>query len=488
MMKWIIALSLFAMTSLHAQIVLQWDTGMCMIPNSFPNDIVVDASGNSYVCGWTGGLGYLSKTDAYGNIVWETTFDTAVVYQKFFAVMLGDSGDIYVTGACTNVNYNDMIICRYDTSGNLIWFRSYNGADNRDDAGNFIVRGINGEILVGGIVYTVATNTELAVYSYDQSGNQNWVYIYNGQPITTECVGIAVDGTGNIYAADWSGRIVSLDPLGNFRWSSVRSMSAEGFCTDANGNSYICGNASGNAVLTKFDSSGTQGWDSICIPVSSGYTRFFSVCVDEHSNVYVSGVMADRLSVKSFLTSGAQRWSYSGTTMQVAGWEVHARNGLVAVSGVKNYASSTLQGIMAVFDTTGIYYGIQYYFGLAQWAQNLVNDIDGSGNILVAGCRNFQSQVCTEIYVLKYALSSLGIVTATASLPPIYPNPASGLLSIPLLTGEPIDVVITNVSGKIVFTLDQCYAEVHTNLPPGLYIVRRTLLTGESITEKVVVQ
>lgn len=100
-----------------------------------------------------------------------------------------------------------------------------------------------------------------------------------------------------------------------------------------------------------------------------------------------------------------------------------------------------------------------------------------------------QNTVTKEIMQTTYAVNGLATEEfTTASKVKIYPNPSEGIVRI--TTETPVDVIISDISGKVVFTMNQVTSETNLNLSQlqrGVYFAK---LSGNSIeqTEKILLK
>ena len=148
--------------------------------------------------------------------------------QNFFyknLVKTDASGNVYIAGATMNGSNNyDILVVKYNSTGDQLWIQQYNGAGNGNDMAVGLYIDASGYVYITGTV-TTATNVDAVTIKYNSSGTQQWLTTYNG--------------TGGAF--DTGADII----------------------TDASGNVYITGssyNASGNAdiITIKYNSSGTQ--------------------------------------------------------------------------------------------------------------------------------------------------------------------------------------------------------------------------------------
>ncbi|GAH42330.1 unnamed protein product, partial [marine sediment metagenome] len=153
----------------------------------------VDALGNAYICGSTKGdlaatnAGYddvlLIKYNSAGDLLWSRQIGTPEV-DEGRGVAVDASGDVYVTGetsgnlARTRIGYDDdVFLLKYDPNGNLLWSRQTGTSE--DDRGRSVAVDAPNNPLVSG--YTLGSlggphlgHSDAFVIKYDASGNVIW--------------------------------------------------------------------------------------------------------------------------------------------------------------------------------------------------------------------------------------------------------------------------------------------------------------------------
>ena len=104
------------------------------------------------------------------------------------------------------VGYNDIFISKYDSLGNIIWAKGIGGSNNEDVRnismdllGNILVAGnFNSPTLtIGSTVLTTAGSDDVLVVKYDTSGNIIWAESAGGT-LSDRCYGSMVDANNNL--------------------------------------------------------------------------------------------------------------------------------------------------------------------------------------------------------------------------------------------------------------------------------------------------
>lgn len=162
---------------------------------------------------------FIGKLGSTGNLIWLKKAGSA--YEDNANAVSSDAdGNATITGyfsgtalfdanAITYLDYNDIFIAHYDTSGNNLWVKAGRGqqldigfAVVSDDEGNIFVTGMfQGQIDFDGHVLN-GFDRDIFLISYDKDGNIRWVNQAGGTD--TDCgLGIAIAPSGNISIAGY---------------------------------------------------------------------------------------------------------------------------------------------------------------------------------------------------------------------------------------------------------------------------------------------
>jgi hypothetical protein len=170
-------------------------------------DIMVDNAGNVYVAGW-GAFPDRSrdcltiKYNSAGDTLWVRYYDGgANFYDDANAIALNDAGDVYVTGrSIASGNDYDIVTIKYNSAGVEQWAARYDGAYGGDDEGYDIVVDDSGYIYVTGYTYALGVSSDWITIKYDASGDTVWTARYNDPDSSSDVpAALALDGSGNLY-------------------------------------------------------------------------------------------------------------------------------------------------------------------------------------------------------------------------------------------------------------------------------------------------
>ncbi|NIN01403.1 MAG: hypothetical protein GTO24_25915 [candidate division Zixibacteria bacterium] len=174
--------------------------------------VAVDGSGNVYVTGFSWGMGTdqdcaTVKYDSSGNQIWVQRYNgPGNGSDNAYAIGIDGSDNIYITGpSLGSGTYQDYATVKYDSSGNEIWVRRYNGPENGYDYAHSIAVDGSGSVYVTGVSYGGLTYWDCATVKYDSSGSEIWSKRYNGPDNDYDyAYRIGLDGSGNVYIAGGS--------------------------------------------------------------------------------------------------------------------------------------------------------------------------------------------------------------------------------------------------------------------------------------------
>ncbi len=151
--------------------------------------MVVDSSGNVYVTGFTYMNGrnrdYATvKYNSAGVEQWAVTYEgTGNGSDSAEAIAVDASGNVYVTGWSLGTGYQwdyDFATIKYDTNGNEIWVKRYNGIDSDDDRGYAVTVDALGNVYITGWSYIWSSDSyDFLTIKYDSDGNEIWVSNYD---------------------------------------------------------------------------------------------------------------------------------------------------------------------------------------------------------------------------------------------------------------------------------------------------------------------
>lgn len=309
---------------------------------SFFRSVAIDANGNIYVTGvidngtYSFGPGVtvqgsdsdymnvsrnvlLVKYDSSGRALWAHS-STGPAATEFKSVAVDAVGNAYAVGYMDGIHVpsdtkifnfgngvtatagrglTNIALVKYSASGKTLWIRTVvsGSADTQFDsvaldAGGAIyaagyITGKSrctfapGVVVTGGYGYSwngYDQGTNVLLVKYAASGAAQWARTIVSGAAESKFNSVAVDGTGNVYAAGF------VNGTGTFIFSP--GISTAGSYSHASGS----GDSGSNVVLVKYDSSGVAQW-ARSIAAGASSTCFSSIAVDSNGAVNAAGYM-----------------------------------------------------------------------------------------------------------------------------------------------------------------------------------------------------
>ncbi|MEO0134345.1 MAG: SBBP repeat-containing protein, partial [candidate division WOR-3 bacterium] len=387
--------------------------------------IDIDNNGNVYVAGTSYGenTGYdyaTIKYDTDGNLLWVRRYNgLGNGNDDVSAIAIDNNNNVYVTGRSYGENTGyDYATIKYDTDGNLLWVRRYNGLGNGNDGASAIAIDNNGNVYVTGYSYDSLTMTDYTTIKYDKDGNELWVRKYDGPASGYDyACKIVTDDSGNIfvtgiianpYLCDYC--TIKYDKNGNELWvrmyngSKLSNDIATAIAVDYEGNVYVTGYSwewltyQADYVTIKYDKDGNELWIRRYDGPDNYFDNAHAISVDKEGNVYVTGFSFASGTFDDFTTikydkDGNELWvrRYNGPTNRIdrANAIVLDNFGNVYVTGEsENYNTDTtyLDYATVKYDKDGNELWVMRYNGPANhfdWATSIV--VDNENNIYVTG-------------------------------------------------------------------------------------------------------
>jgi uncharacterized delta-60 repeat protein len=229
------------------------------------SSIAVDNTGNIYVTGtsWGGSSNYDIATIKYnpmGIQQWVRRYNgIANGSDRGNMLILDQTGNIFVTGSSTGIHGFDFVTIKYNSSGDSLWVKRYNGTGNEDDRANAICIDNSGNVYVTGESWGIGTFADYLTIKYNSSGDSLWSRRYNGLGNENDFANsIAVDNSGNVYVTGESRGLSNRDyttikynSMGVEQWvdryngPGNNNDIATSLLLDSLGNLYVCGASAG---------------------------------------------------------------------------------------------------------------------------------------------------------------------------------------------------------------------------------------------------
>jgi len=258
--------------------------------NDIPRGIAADALGNVYIAGSTDSFSngrtdifLLKYTGIDNEFQFSVTWGSGTGNSYGNGVAVDNLGDVYVVGTTTTNSYQaaatDIVLLKYDSSGNLLFKRTWGGQLNNYGTGVAVDNA--GNVYVTGYTYSLGPTpgiSSVVLLKYDPYGNLLSQKIWGGIE-NDYAQAVTVDFDGNVYLTGFtksysiapeipSAFLLKYDPAGNLLfqkiWGGHRGDFGYGIAVDLRENVWVTGytysfgaNSQGtNFFILKYDISG----------------------------------------------------------------------------------------------------------------------------------------------------------------------------------------------------------------------------------------
>jgi hypothetical protein len=326
-----------------------------------------------------------------------------------------------------------MVTIKYNSAGDTLWVRRYNGPGDSWDDGRAVVLDPMGNVYVTGWTHSEAQAFNYVTIKYSASGVQQWLAYYHGGG-EDQAMDIGLDAAGNVYVTGTSSgegtagdyATVKYNNLGEEQWvaryngpGNTQDLAAA-LALDAQGNIYVTGSSGEGSenrsdyVTIKYNPSGVQQW-------VGRYTEFWdyatAIDVDASANVYVTGysyrigTYYDYTTVK-YNTMGVEQWvrrfNGPGTSDDIPYALKVDPSGSVVVTGDAFFEIDHGSDYGTVkYSPTGVEQWVARYNGPGD-ATDIAFDlaIDQSGDVHVTGGSR-GADLVDDFYTIKYSASGV---------------------------------------------------------------------------------
>ncbi len=166
-----------------------WTKSIDFGSGDFANKVITDKSRNVYVIGYslsTGGTGHDFRTvkyDSTGLLKWARQYNyPSDTHDEPYDVAVDNAGGVYVTGKTRGFfNDNLYLTVKYNSVGDLMWYKSYIGTDLGNIARSVVVDTLNGVYVTGESKLNHNNNDDFYTIKYNAAtGAEIWNKRYNG--------------------------------------------------------------------------------------------------------------------------------------------------------------------------------------------------------------------------------------------------------------------------------------------------------------------
>lgn len=217
---------------------------------------------------------------------WQRVYDGAAHGYDVGAAVAVRGGAIYTAGRRdpSGDDTSDLLLVRWDSSGDRVWTRAYDSGSHRDDVAVDVAVDGDGNVVVAGYSITPATDWDWVVVSYRPDGTRRWVRRYDGPAHDYDVpASMLVDSAGRIYVAglSWSASngadalVVKYAQDGTRLWAKRYNGPADGddqaraLRARPDGGVYVCGDTT----------QASTGQDGLLLAYTTAGTRLFATAV-----------------------------------------------------------------------------------------------------------------------------------------------------------------------------------------------------------------
>ena len=488
-LQYIISLTLlFLVFPVSAQLLPDWEQnyGDTIAGNQNGNRILRDNQGNIIVASTTNLPqldNVLLKYDSLGNLLWNQVYPGTTGFSNFFTDLVIDKFDnIYITGQIYVSSTWQGVLIKYNSQGNLLWDTTYLYPPASSTGFSDIVIGKSGDLYVTG--FENEQISDVLIMRYDTSGNQLWTEVFSSPDRKQMPLQIAADSSENIFVCgeDWiwpildkNVFILKFDSSGSLIWNTTFADSASqeesfgDFLIDGESNLYLSGSTFIDSIrkqdgfVAKYDSSGNFLQLYLSDDTLYRYNYGGPLCLIEDTIIYCSVKNTDNSN-----NYGSANWMRLDSSLNMQWMQTFDDTGMVTeefVSALPDPTTSYLYlRLRKVYFTPTIHFSQTILEESLNGTTLSVSPISDSSfthdanDMIVAGEKNIYVTGSIHIgnnadcYTAHYKSDTLTTVPEKKIIFPlvIYPVPASEIIHIANTFPENVSLTCTinDVSGK----------------------------------------
>lgn len=225
--------------------------------------------------------GWIFKTDASLNVVWETFFGEIEKEDGPNNLYLAHDNSLIMSGVIdkTTVETHDVLLMNISANGSISWYKQY-GEEGQDKSNNMAVCSDGGYIIAAESCSHSNGLSDAWLIRTDSQGNVLWENNFGG-PLLEEAFHVEQTPEGGFIVAAYTkpslyefsdAIILKLDQDGNEQWRKTYGSAKEDYAwsiTTAQDDGYVfCGmingdswNSGGDGWLVKLDQNGAKVWE-----------------------------------------------------------------------------------------------------------------------------------------------------------------------------------------------------------------------------------
>ncbi len=318
-------------------------------------------------------------------------------------------GNLYLVGYTKSFGDGGSDIClvKFDSSGNVLWFRTWGGTGN--DYGYAIALDSFNNVYVVGSIGNKSNeqDQDLCIIKYSNYGYRLWNQTLddNSSSFTGD---IIIDSSNNVYIIG-NKLLIKYNNISKQLWNKTIWGSHNRIAVDSSDNIYVMENNYKIIYLQKYNDSGITEWSIEC--EKSGRINGLDLVVDSSNNIYITGYISKTdfddfhrdLFLIKFNSSGNEEW-YKTWGKVYLGKNFNNEEGRVIV--VDNLNNTYV----------GHTYGLLKYnqSGALEWSKSWSGAVISgmtvlsAENIYLAGYTRYFTTGGIDICLIKYGIDSDG--------------------------------------------------------------------------------
>lgn len=466
--------------------------------NDYARKILTDDNGNVYVTGRSEGSDMDYATIKYGaneRQLWVARYNgTGNGYDEAFAIAVDPQGNVYITGWSQGEgSMEDCVTIKYDSQGNEIWVRRFNGNLSANDRGLSISIDQLGNVYVVGFQNGLESENQYILVKYNPDGTLQWIRSYD-EPVACSSYArdLYIDNSGNIIITGTMFHELTAGDIFTIKYNSagekIWSVKYDGgfghfddFSNKINidhlGNIYVVGDSyktpdDRDYITLKYTNAGNLLWSARYDGPGNALDYPNLVEIAKDGSVYVAG---SSIGINTNYDFCLVKYSPLGEQLWIARYdgpvsEFDCINGM-AIDNLGNvYVTGRSFGgwtgthndyATIKYKSNGeMQWSIRYNSGpnASDYASNLA--LDKFGNVFVTGGSNGAGNL-EDITTVKYLQTMTSINTNTNTSPAAYsldqnyPNPfnPNTVIKFAVPSDSYINLTIHDAAGKSIITL-----------------------------------
>gem|GEM_PF-415942 len=354
------------------------------------------------------------------------------------AMAVDSAGNVYVTGYSEiTLSSGDYLTIKYDSFGDTLWTRRYNGRGNSYDEPTSVAVDSHGNVVVTGYSYNLRGESDYLTLKYDPTGAELWAMVYAGAEESTDvATGLAIDAQGDVFVTgysytsqgDFDFLTIKYSADGTLEWSrkfdgdihgvDIPTAIAAGASGAISITGYVQGATDGFDFGTvSYRPEGTEAWHASYNGTSNADDRATAVAIDPAGNTLITG----------FSFAGGQDYNYITIKYDSIGSQTWAipydgaahgddRSTALALDCHGNiFVTGLSSGSAGLFNCTTMKYDPQgselwrRQFAAAANTNSIPTSVavDGSGNVVIAGYVDNILSATSNLLALEYDSSGV---------------------------------------------------------------------------------